>query len=406
MTAAQRRAMNRRNALKSTGPNTPEGKERTRNNALKHGMCALELALPSEKADAVQNDFNQWIDHYQPVGPAEFSLVEDIAKAVLRLRRCARHEAAVVGDQVRAAQEVWSNAQEVRRIALTAMLETDPVTAVRELWRFGEGRRWLLDRWTQLSPFFGDYGCGAPALVREALHLLGMPSDTKDLKNGPLLGFKFKLYNAISSNDPDWATIDWLTSDGGIHPEYFVAHGRALPTPEDARQALRRLIAAEIAALNCDEEDHLPNERATVLGLAARAELPFDCLDNRLALRYETVARSARDKAMKTLAQLQDERYAFEAEMVAEPDVVAIADSPREPVFPDAPNEANPPQEPQPSPDVQPGCDPSTATNPDAPKGEPSAVATARTFVVINVAAGVSPSAPVVTARAADSPPA
>ena len=74
MTAAQRRAINRHNARKSTGPITPEGKERTRQNALKHGLCAATLALSHENADDLQDQFDEWIELYQPVGPAEFAL--------------------------------------------------------------------------------------------------------------------------------------------------------------------------------------------------------------------------------------------------------------------------------------------------------------------------------------------
>jgi len=38
-------AANRANALKSTGPRTAEGKERSRCNALKHGMTGAGVAL-------------------------------------------------------------------------------------------------------------------------------------------------------------------------------------------------------------------------------------------------------------------------------------------------------------------------------------------------------------------------
>src|SRR5436309_647175 len=98
-TAAQRRAINRQNALKSTGPKTPEGKDRARRNALKHGLRAEALALPHEDPSAVAAQVFDWIDHYQPDGPAELVLVEEAARAALRLRRCAAAEVALLEAQ-------------------------------------------------------------------------------------------------------------------------------------------------------------------------------------------------------------------------------------------------------------------------------------------------------------------
>jgi hypothetical protein len=39
---------NRRNARKSTGPKTPEGKSVVSHNALKHGLLSQQILLPDE----------------------------------------------------------------------------------------------------------------------------------------------------------------------------------------------------------------------------------------------------------------------------------------------------------------------------------------------------------------------
>jgi hypothetical protein len=48
MTSDKQVRANQRNALKSTGPKTPEGKDAVRHNALKHGLLSQEVLLPGE----------------------------------------------------------------------------------------------------------------------------------------------------------------------------------------------------------------------------------------------------------------------------------------------------------------------------------------------------------------------
>ncbi len=48
---------NRRNAQKSTGPRTPEGKAKSRFNALKYGIHADQIVLPTENEDEWRSTF-------------------------------------------------------------------------------------------------------------------------------------------------------------------------------------------------------------------------------------------------------------------------------------------------------------------------------------------------------------
>jgi hypothetical protein len=84
---------NRCNAAKSHGPITPEGRAAVRLNALKHGFTAAEIILPTveEKIDFEQFRFS-FEQEYNPVGPTEEVLVEDIVTARWRLNRIRKME--------------------------------------------------------------------------------------------------------------------------------------------------------------------------------------------------------------------------------------------------------------------------------------------------------------------------
>lgn len=52
MTSDNKAEANRRNALKSTGPSTPEGKAAVHLNALRHGLRSEQILLPGEDKEA------------------------------------------------------------------------------------------------------------------------------------------------------------------------------------------------------------------------------------------------------------------------------------------------------------------------------------------------------------------
>jgi hypothetical protein len=84
---------NRRNAAKSNGPITPEGRAAVRHNALKHGLTAAEIILPTveDKTDFEQFRF-AFEEECQPVGPIEQVLVEDMVSARWRMNRVRKME--------------------------------------------------------------------------------------------------------------------------------------------------------------------------------------------------------------------------------------------------------------------------------------------------------------------------
>ncbi len=95
-TSPKQIAANRRNAELSTGPQSREGKEAVKLNALKHGLLAQEVLLPGEDSEVFQ-ELSQWlITDLRPEGAIETTLAERIVAGLfawLMYRRNAAAEA-------------------------------------------------------------------------------------------------------------------------------------------------------------------------------------------------------------------------------------------------------------------------------------------------------------------------
>jgi hypothetical protein len=86
---------NRRNALKSTGPTTPEGKERSRRNALRHGLTAETVIAALEDYEDYQAFEAAVISDYEAESAVERELVLRLASVLWRLRRATGIETAL-----------------------------------------------------------------------------------------------------------------------------------------------------------------------------------------------------------------------------------------------------------------------------------------------------------------------
>jgi hypothetical protein len=87
---------NRKNAERSTGPKTVEGKNKVRWNSLKHGLLAKAAILPQEDRAEYERLLAGLAEHYQPVDMLEALHVEEIACIYWRLRRTLRVETAKI----------------------------------------------------------------------------------------------------------------------------------------------------------------------------------------------------------------------------------------------------------------------------------------------------------------------
>jgi hypothetical protein len=82
-----RAAVNRRNAARSTGPRTEEGKRRASLNALRHGLTGQTVVLPEDDLAAYQKHCAQFHAELKPLGLLETKAVQTIADTYWRLDR-------------------------------------------------------------------------------------------------------------------------------------------------------------------------------------------------------------------------------------------------------------------------------------------------------------------------------
>src|SRR5438094_117224 len=93
-TSQARIESNRRNAKKSTGPKTPEGKAKSSRNALTHGFTSAHAALDSAEQQHFKPFAEEMTTCLKPRNGLELSLTDHIISCAWRLRRVLRIETA------------------------------------------------------------------------------------------------------------------------------------------------------------------------------------------------------------------------------------------------------------------------------------------------------------------------
>jgi hypothetical protein len=116
MTSFRQFEANRRNALKSTGPNTEEGKHRSRQNAIRHGLCAETVVETIEDIDDYRGFEAAIIADYDARTAVERELVLRLASPLWRLRRATaietdlmRIQDEILRDRRQGQSQNWSN---------------------------------------------------------------------------------------------------------------------------------------------------------------------------------------------------------------------------------------------------------------------------------------------------------
>jgi hypothetical protein len=125
---------NRRNALRSTGPTTEDGKRRSRQNAVRHGLCAETVVEMVEDIDDYRGFEAAIIADYDARSAVERELVLRLASLLWRLRRATAIETDLLRIQVEVLRYRRSNHSAVRSQTSPSPIlgESLPVEGVQE----------------------------------------------------------------------------------------------------------------------------------------------------------------------------------------------------------------------------------------------------------------------------------
>jgi hypothetical protein len=87
MSSLRRTQSSRANGAKSPGPSTPLAKQRSSQNALRHGLLAKCIVLKNEARENFDSLVQQHVARFQPADGVEVGMIEDMCAACWRLHR-------------------------------------------------------------------------------------------------------------------------------------------------------------------------------------------------------------------------------------------------------------------------------------------------------------------------------
>jgi hypothetical protein len=147
-------AANRLNALKSTGPKTVEGKERSRQNALTHGFCASVIQVPGEDPEVLIAREADWQAELNPQGRAvQGYLVHAAVRQTGQLDRIYDASQASAATRVRDAHAAAREAKLRDIDTYSHMIDEEHCNVgVRRLMLTAEGCEWLINEWNLIRP--------------------------------------------------------------------------------------------------------------------------------------------------------------------------------------------------------------------------------------------------------------
>jgi hypothetical protein len=305
MTTLAQTEANQRNASRSTGPRSPQGKANSRLNAIKHGLRAEQVVLPTEDADEFRMHCMDWDEDWKPTTATRRHLVERLAVVSWRMRRCVRVESGRLSERIKQSREASNRRESQALDALWMGLNSDPDRVVNALEATRGGVNRLLEAWS---------------IIEEDA---ATPDAWKDYDDNH---FMFIYLHGIMPGDEDAATIkelSWRLVVTNNPEDAEEADGKLLTAAEALASAteIRRIAARKTHHLR-DLWRSLPDtaaERDRVAELAAFAPRPEDESLRRYESQFEREVSRSIAQLIKLAATDADMAEALEPEAPNEP---------------------------------------------------------------------------------------
>ena len=366
-TKTDRAEANRRNAQKSTGPRTAEGKDRSRFNAVKHGLTAKTLVLPGEDPEALQLRLDGWNDSLKPKNDLEHYLVERAVRVSWQLDRADRAEVARLTARMRddefrdsyshvsvdvialGRRLFWDRrgplelyphsplkdqllADRKPRTSFSGLADDpdDPERLVIQLERSAAGCLWLLQRWAELREILDQDQLWQPIDRFKAIRLLGrQPTDAADFSDVTTIYLAcWVMHPQVKEIDPFQDVYNELLAGEAVQFRQRLADRVVedyMPADKDeAKAKLLEIVTTAVDRLTILWKDH--EDRAEAEDADRSARLAFDDSDEGERLRrFQIACGRSLNRCLDMLLKLR------KAEEKRHPELIPTA-----PVFPEA----------------------------------------------------------------------
>lgn len=149
---------NQENAKLSTGPKTPEGKDKSSRNAIQHGMCSKRHELiDDDDHEAHRQREEDWNARFNPTRcPVAAYFVDLAVRHTIHLDHGNASYQARTADRMRNALKSHNSERASQVEILERLITDEPDIAVRKLKETPEGVAWLIKQTLEFITPFGD----------------------------------------------------------------------------------------------------------------------------------------------------------------------------------------------------------------------------------------------------------